>query len=563
MRWTKPFYTVALLLSVFILFVFSATYFQTVYSEDRPTSHYAWEDSWMYTDEQGRLMPVHFPAIISAKDTHSAAISSYLPETVTDSDILQFQTSHYNVWVHVDGVLIYESTAKDISLSKTTGNVCHFVALDSSMAGKSIDITYESAYSNDSVRIGMITFGNEKDILYSLVVEKLPAYIICALMFSIGCMGVLCYLIFRKQLSDSSESLLWLAFFAIAFSAWSGFETQMMSVLLPYHLAFNWYTFVSLKLILIPAIMFISHTYQKKRSRLCKLLIFLSIFDIITTSFLQFTGIADFKETLFITHGIFIVAIVWIFTLSVSTLHKRSKSAVLTQPKTLNHFHILFISVLAVTVVLDFTSYFWVTNGDSARFSRIALFGYILILALMTVRSSLDLARAREKAQDLKEMAVTDPLTKLKNRASFEKDLAAIPEKEWDSYGIAMFDLNNLKYFNDVHGHSTGDYYIIICSEILQDIFYSYGTVYRIGGDEFCAVMKSVSPEKYAQLGPMISAKLAALHQSIYNYRMEVSDGYAVFDIQQDKSLLHTMERADKVMYEKKQAMKKAYKPEK
>ena len=181
----------------------------------------------------------------------------------------------------------------------------------------------------------------------------------------------------------------------------------------------------------------------------------------------------------------------------------------------------------------------------------------------MTVRNALDLARTREKAQDLKEMAVTDPLTKLKNRASFEKDLAAIPEKEYDSYGIAMFDLNNLKYFNDVHGHSTGDYYIIICSEILQDIFYSYGTVYRIGGDEFCAVMKSVSPEKYAQLGPMISAKLAALHQSIYNYRMEVSDGYAVFDIQQDKTLLHTMERADKAMYAKKQAMKKAYKPEK
>lgn len=563
MRWTKPFYTVALLFSVVILFLFSAIYFRSAYPGGIKTSFYTLDDNWTYTDAQGNTSEVSFPEKIDAGVTHSVTIFSHLPATVTDSDILQFQTSHYNVWIYLDGRLIYENTANNFSLSKTPGNVCHFIELDSLMAGKPISITYESVYDSNSISITPITFGDEKDILYSLVVDRLPAYIICVLIFFIGCFGVLFYFIFCRKFSDSSETLLWLAFFAIAFSAWSGFECQMLTVLFPYHLAFSWYTFVSLKLIPIPAVMFISHSYQKKRSAFCKSLIYASVFDIIVTPVLQFTGIADFKETLLFTHIIFVLAVIWIFALSISTLYQVSRTHEQAVPRTLNQLHIVFISVLGVTVALDFISYYLVLDGDCARFSRIALLAYIIVLAFMTVRNSLDLARTQEKAQSLKEMAVTDPLTKLKNRASFEADIAAIPPKEWDSYGIAMFDLNNLKYFNDVHGHNTGDYYIIICSEILQDIFYSYGNVYRIGGDEFCAVMKSVSPEKYAQLGPMISSRLAALHQSIYNYRMEVSDGYAVFDIQQDRTLLQTMERADKLMYEKKQLMKRAYKPEK
>lgn len=563
MRWTKPFYTAALLLSVLILFLFSAVYFTSVYPGGVKVSYYSLNDSWSYTDGYGYVSELSLPAALPEDDTHSVTITACLPQTVTDSDILQFQTGNYDVWVYQEGRLIYENTADKFSLSKTTGNVCHFVKLHESMAGKPVSITFKDVYSHNTIRIGSITFGNERDVLYSLVVGKLPAYIACVLMFCIGCFGLVFYLFFHKRLPDSSENMLWLAFFAIAFSAWSGFECQLMTILFPYHLAFTWYTFVALKLVLIPTVMFISHTYQEKRSRLCKALVFASILDITITPVLQFTGIADFRETLFVTCILFALTILWIFSLSLSTLHQLFKSsAVLKQPRTLKQLHIVFLLVLAVTLSLDFVSYFCFPSGDSGRFSRVTLLAYIIMLAFVTVRNLLDLARTKEKVQDLKEMAVTDPLTKLKNRASFEKDLAAIPRSELDSYGIAMFDLNNLKYFNDVHGHGTGDYYIIICSEILQDIFYSYGNVYRVGGDEFCAIMKSVSPKKYAQLSAMISSRLAALHQSIYNYRMEVSDGYAVFDIQLDKSLLHTMERADKIMYQKKQAMKKVYKPE-
>lgn len=557
MRKIKVFYIIALLLSIFILYLYSAAYFRSAYSQDTSAAFFNLNSGWSYQQEDRIIFSDAFPSSLPADDNSSVTLFGRLPDEILDSDILQFHTGHYNVWLYIDDMLAYENTAERFSVSKTTGSVYHFINLDPSMAGKPFTIIYQSCYPRNTILLSPIFFGNDRDILHGLIIDKLPGYVICALMFAIGCIGLMCYAVFRRQLSGS-DSLFWLSLLAVAFSGWSGFETQMMVILLPYDLAFSWYTFISLKLIPIPAIMFISYTYETERSRLCKILVILSGLDIILTSVLQYTGLMDFKETLVLTHGIFFLTLMWIFPLSISVLHKQIKQPGSKKPKTINQLHIIFISILAVTVIMDFLSYYFKASDDSARFSRLALLAYIIGLAIKIVQNSLDLQKTQEKANALRELAATDPLTKLKNRASFEKDIAAIPAKDQLPYGIAMFDLNELKYFNDVHGHSTGDYYIIICSEILQDIFCPFGTVYRIGGDEFCAIMKNVSAEKYSQLSAAISSRIGSLHQTMYEYHMEVADGYAVYDAKLDKSLLHTMERADKEMYKKKQEMKAA-----
>lgn len=557
MRKIKMFYSIALLVSVFILYLYSAIYFKSAYSQNTNTTFYNLNSGWSYLLEDRIIFSDSFPSSLKADRNSSVTLFGRLPDEILDSDIIQFHTGHYNVWLYIDNVLAYENTAEHFSVSKTTGNVYHFINLDPSMAGKPFTIIYQSCYPKNTILLSPVCFGNDRDILHGLIINKLFGFIICALMFAIGCIGLMCYAVFCRQL-PGSDSLFWLSIFALAFSCWSGLETQMMAILLPYHLAFSWYTFISLKLIPIPAIMFISYTYQTERSRLCKLLVILSGLDIILTSALQYTGLMDFKETLIFTHGIFFLSLIWIFPLSISVLHKQIKQPGSKKPKTMNQLHIIFISILAVTVIMDFISYYFKASDDSASFSRLALLAYIICLAIMIVQNSLDLQKTKEKANALRELAATDPLTKLKNRASFEKDIAAIPAKDQPSYGIAMFDLNKLKYFNDVHGHSTGDYYIIICSEILQDIFCPFGNVYRIGGDEFCAIMKNVSAEKYSQLSAAITSRIRNLHQTMYEYCMEVADGYAVYDAKLDKSLLHTMERADKSMYKKKQEMKAA-----
>lgn len=54
---------------------------------------------------------------------------------------------------------------------------------------------------------------------------------------------------------------------------------------------------------------------------------------------------------------------------------------------------------------------------------------------------------------------------------------------------LFVFDLNNLKYYNDKFGHDCGDQYITDAVHILQKVFSRYGKLYRIGGDEFCVLI--------------------------------------------------------------------------
>ena len=113
-----------------------------------------------------------------------------------------------------------------------------------------------------------------------------------------------------------------------------------------------------------------------------------------------------------------------------------------------------------------------------------------------------------------------------------------------------MFDLNNLKYFNDTHGHATGDYYIIVCSEIIQDIFGMYGKVYRIGGDEFCAVTEGVTEEEFMELRRGMNDRIEALNGRFFENKMSVASGYAAYDKKSDHDIHDTIKRADQKMYE-------------
>jgi diguanylate cyclase (GGDEF)-like protein len=159
-------------------------------------------------------------------------------------------------------------------------------------------------------------------------------------------------------------------------------------------------------------------------------------------------------------------------------------------------------------------------------------------------------------AESIKEAAERDPLTKLLNRSSFENDILKPQGRELENMGVAMLDLNNLKHFNDVHGHSMGDYYIIISSEIICDAFYKYGTVYRIGGDEFCVIVRNLKEEDFISVRTHIESYMETLKMPSSDLHMEISAGYTRFSPDSDVNLRDTMKRADELMYNRKLELK-------
>ena len=58
---------------------------------------------------------------------------------------------------------------------------------------------------------------------------------------------------------------------------------------------------------------------------------------------------------------------------------------------------------------------------------------------------------------------------------------------------IVYCDLDQLKYVNDTFGHKVGDEYICHFVEAIQQSIRDYDVFARMGGDEFCIVLKDCS----------------------------------------------------------------------
>jgi len=93
--------------------------------------------------------------------------------------------------------------------------------------------------------------------------------------------------------------------------------------------------------------------------------------------------------------------------------------------------------------------------------------------------------------KELIKMATEDDLTGMKNRRyvkEFLRQIIARAEREDSKVTVLIFDIDNLKNYNDVYGHSAGDSILKQASILMKRCCRGHDVVGRIGGDEFAVV---------------------------------------------------------------------------
>ena len=161
------------------------------------------------------------------------------------------------------------------------------------------------------------------------------------------------------------------------------------------------------------------------------------------------------------------------------------------------------------------------------------------------------LDRHKEFENELREVAEEDALTGLPNRYSYNSYLNN-PSLDERSVCIFIFDINNLKYVNDTFGHDKGDALIKNASECIKQCFLieDKKNCYRIGGDEFVAVLENIYEEDIEKY----ITKFRVLRE-VKNVSIAVGYSYArhINEIGYEKLFID----ADQKMYENKNEMKK------
>jgi two-component system, cell cycle response regulator len=92
--------------------------------------------------------------------------------------------------------------------------------------------------------------------------------------------------------------------------------------------------------------------------------------------------------------------------------------------------------------------------------------------------------------------AITDALTGLANRRQLLVDLSQALHRASGSERIrlAFFDLDGFKSYNDSFGHPAGDALLRRLGTLLARATAGSGTAYRLGGDEFCVLLRDGAP---------------------------------------------------------------------
>lgn len=104
-------------------------------------------------------------------------------------------------------------------------------------------------------------------------------------------------------------------------------------------------------------------------------------------------------------------------------------------------------------------------------------------LANMSARYDLNVTLSR-----FRRLAMTDSLTGLLNRYGFLSNAVPVFDStvaEKKTVGILYFDLDHLKYINDIFGHEEGDKCIILLAWCLKQAAHEGDILARLGGDEF------------------------------------------------------------------------------
>lgn len=167
---------------------------------------------------------------------------------------------------------------------------------------------------------------------------------------------------------------------------------------------------------------------------------------------------------------------------------------------------------------------------------------------------------AENESQGLKTQVFQDALTKVRNKAAYDKKVETLAQDIlFDSaqFGMVMVDLDHLKEINDHYGHEHGNTYIVGGCKTVCDVFV-HSPIYRIGGDEFIAVLQGTDYEKREALCECLKEQFRQSSENVGAEpweRYSASVGMSVYKA--GDTVESVFKRADRAMYDEKSAKKK------
>ena len=162
----------------------------------------------------------------------------------------------------------------------------------------------------------------------------------------------------------------------------------------------------------------------------------------------------------------------------------------------------------------------------------------------------------REECEQLRKLALLDPLTELPNRRLLESRIeSGFAHLRRDSvpFGILFIDVDHFKRFNDEHGHDVGDLALRMVANTLAHAVRPFDTIARWGGEEFAGVFPHADEASLRTVGARIRILVRHSRVRAPGKMLAVTVSVGGAAVKAGDTVDSLLKRADEMMYRSKQ----------
>lgn len=156
--------------------------------------------------------------------------------------------------------------------------------------------------------------------------------------------------------------------------------------------------------------------------------------------------------------------------------------------------------------------------------------------------------RHLSEARLWQEQAYTDALTLLANKRAFYEATAALSGKTFP-FSILVIDVDHFKNINDTRGHDAGDIVLKAIAACVSETLGGQGRAFRLGGEEFVALVPGVPSRDGLKLAEAIREAVAGLSVDAGGQSVRVTVSIGVADNGDGQEPPHVVSAADAALY--------------
>ncbi|MDD5936262.1 MAG: diguanylate cyclase [Clostridiales bacterium] len=523
--------------SVLVVIIIGFVVYITLKYNNVEQDRYRWDeiikfnDGWTFTNDLGQLESIQIPIQEKLVKDKVYTLTNKLPNQLKEGSTLCFKSNHLHIKAYVDDVQVYSLNVDERStISKSPGCSFVFIPLSSDMRGKTIRLEYKGVYKGASFHISDFFLGDKSTIITGIIRRNAIPILICSLIFCLGLIFIISYLIKRKTY-DMNRSLLYLGIFALPMAVWSMTETQILQFFFKNPYALQYVTYLSLALCPVPFLLFYSEEHNLTKSKIVHFIGNGSIFIIVLCLVLQAFGIVDLPRTVIFVH--ISIALILGYALYHS-IHEAIVGDKRRVRLSLTKFSMIF---MLICCMVDLVRYYFIISLDYSKYLRIGFLLYLGCTGLGTIFRSVQIDKENK---ELEQLAYLDSVTGLFNSVAFEKKLEQL-DTDTGFIEIEVLELDEIE--NEL-GLKAKNEILISTAKMMERAFHNAGSIFRYSEGKFIIMLNENIEETYSSGMQNLKKRLHNSNKS-RGQKLYLADTFIMYDSKENQDIKNVIEELE------------------